>query len=280
MRDDLIYDVGMNNGDDSAYYLSLGYRVLAIEAEIGLAQGARERFPEEIAQGRFVLLNIAVAPVEGVGEFWICEGKSEWNSFNRANASKAGQTCHPVQVRCRRFRDILATYGVPRYLKIDVEGYDRYCIADLDPSDLPQYLSSELQPGAVDDLLALRTLGYDRFKIIRQEDHTQLTVQDGVSLGGGEKVSRFDRLVERLRWLSARTTRCFVAPANSARSGQPLSAPGWKFPGGSSGPFGEETAGEWQSFEEALYTWLHWSLGHGAGGVAGNALWADVHATK
>jgi len=31
-ENDLVYDVGMNNGDDTAYYLSLGFRVIAIEA--------------------------------------------------------------------------------------------------------------------------------------------------------------------------------------------------------------------------------------------------------
>ncbi len=29
---DLVYDIGMNNGDDTAYYLSLGFRTVAIEA--------------------------------------------------------------------------------------------------------------------------------------------------------------------------------------------------------------------------------------------------------
>ena len=28
----LVYDVGMNNGDDTAYYLRMGYRVVAFEA--------------------------------------------------------------------------------------------------------------------------------------------------------------------------------------------------------------------------------------------------------
>jgi hypothetical protein len=31
--DDLIYDVGMNNGDDSAYYLSLGFRTITRSAK-------------------------------------------------------------------------------------------------------------------------------------------------------------------------------------------------------------------------------------------------------
>jgi hypothetical protein len=36
----LIYDVGMNNGDDIAYYLRRGFRVLAIEANPDLVANA------------------------------------------------------------------------------------------------------------------------------------------------------------------------------------------------------------------------------------------------
>ena len=37
MQNDVIFDVGMNNGDDTAYYLHLGCRVVAVEADPVLA---------------------------------------------------------------------------------------------------------------------------------------------------------------------------------------------------------------------------------------------------
>ena len=42
---DLIYDVGMNNGDDTAYYLSLGFRTVAIEADPELVEQAKALRP-------------------------------------------------------------------------------------------------------------------------------------------------------------------------------------------------------------------------------------------
>ena len=39
--DDLIYDVGMNNGDDTAYYLHKGFRVVAVEAKTGQRYAAQ-----------------------------------------------------------------------------------------------------------------------------------------------------------------------------------------------------------------------------------------------
>ena len=41
MVPDLIYDVGMHNGSDTAYYLHKGFRVLAIEANPVLAKQGR-----------------------------------------------------------------------------------------------------------------------------------------------------------------------------------------------------------------------------------------------
>jgi hypothetical protein len=45
----LIYDLGMNNGDDTDYYLKRGFEVVAVEANPALCQVARDRFAEAIA---------------------------------------------------------------------------------------------------------------------------------------------------------------------------------------------------------------------------------------
>jgi hypothetical protein len=46
----LIYDVGMNNGDDTAYYLRRGFRVLAIEANLDLVANAASDLPTKLQQ--------------------------------------------------------------------------------------------------------------------------------------------------------------------------------------------------------------------------------------
>src|SRR5213594_2634641 len=58
---DLIYDVGVNNGDDTAHYLMKGFRVLGVDADPILMAPLQERFAVEIAQGRLTLLNVALA---------------------------------------------------------------------------------------------------------------------------------------------------------------------------------------------------------------------------
>ena len=53
--DDLVYDVGMHRGEDTAYYLAKGYRVVAIEANPELVGECRERFSDAIASGKLTM---------------------------------------------------------------------------------------------------------------------------------------------------------------------------------------------------------------------------------
>ena len=102
-QDDLIYDVGMNNGDDTAYYLSLGFRTIAIEANPELVEHAKSRFARETASGRLIVLNIGIADHEGQLPFWICEADSRWSSFNQEYASWHESPHHKIQVQASRF---------------------------------------------------------------------------------------------------------------------------------------------------------------------------------
>jgi FkbM family methyltransferase len=69
----LIFDVGCNDGQDSDFYLKKGFRVVAVEANPALCELLRERFAEEIAEGRFILVCEAIAEEEGEVEFYLNE---------------------------------------------------------------------------------------------------------------------------------------------------------------------------------------------------------------
>ena len=45
----LIFDIGFNNGDDTAHYLTRGFEVLAVEANPELVEAGRKRFADAIA---------------------------------------------------------------------------------------------------------------------------------------------------------------------------------------------------------------------------------------
>jgi hypothetical protein len=64
-------------------------------------------------------------------------------------------------------------FGVPYYLKIDIEGADVLCLEDLmKEEDRPNFISIERQPFLPDqlkELALLKALGYTRFKIVDQK---------------------------------------------------------------------------------------------------------------
>ena len=65
------------------------------------------------------------------------------------------------------FTDVLAEYGCPYYLKVDVEGYDGIILEQLaQTSHRPRYLSAENGPPEI--LECMIGMGYDAFKWIDQ----------------------------------------------------------------------------------------------------------------
>ena len=275
MVDDLIYDVGMNSGDDTAFYLSKGFRVVAVEADPTLADQARVRFADALCTGRLHLVNAAIAPEEGVADFWICHEKREWNSFDRAFASRNGLLHHSIPVQCRRFRDLLQQYGTPLYLKIDIEGHDHYCLDDLNHRDLPRYVSLEMGP--FETLFKLGHLGYTDFKLITQNDHSQLSID---LLSTRAMLKRRLRPYPALYRLGQRASALLASATRRTPPVPDANGNGWHFAFGSSGPFGEETAGAWQTLDQTAFTWAAYQLGHSQYGPPVLGVWHDVHARR
>jgi len=168
MNPNLIYDVGMHNGDDTAYYLFRGYSVVAIEANPLLVEAGRQRFAAEIAAGRLTILPVGITAEPGTNTFWVNEVHSEWSSFVKGMGCRDGTPCHAIEVSCVRFGDVLAEHGVPYYLKVDIEGLDALCLKALDPADLPPYVSAE--GNYLGTLCEMYSAGYRGFKLVNQTE--------------------------------------------------------------------------------------------------------------
>jgi FkbM family methyltransferase len=276
----LVFDVGMNNGDDTAYYLSQGYRVVGIEANPALAEQVAKRFRSAVDSGILTILNVAIAATEGVLPFWVCEDVPEWCSFDRSIASRNGARHHEIEVQCRRFASVIAEFGVPHAIKIDIEGHDFICAQDLKPGLLPKYLSIELGDKVLSNLAFFRDIGFREFKLINQR---HLLPVERSSVG------------EELKWralLYVRDSRSIPARVARRLGGRALYdayiarlrvRDGTKFPIGSSGPIGEATPGRWQSFAEFHDTLEYFNGVRAAGkpsihwGREVFSFWADIH---
>jgi FkbM family methyltransferase len=270
---DLNYDVGMHNGNDTAFYLACGYRVVAIEADPTLAAAGTQRFQKEIASGQLTILNVGIGDQPGTATFWINEVQSTLNSFIREITAQYGEPHHPITIQCRRLDDIMREHGVPHYMKIDIEGHDIVCCDQLTNASKPRFISVEMS--RVELLVKLRDLGYDRFKLITQLDHQCASMRNpSLYTRGMRRVYRLANYHKENRALSLRVTR--TAAANALYLAEKLGLwglkpfrsprlPTWSFGEGAScsGSFGDELPGEWLGWEGAAYR----ALGVCAGGV-------------
>jgi FkbM family methyltransferase len=173
---DLIYDVGAHRGEDTAFYLAKGYRVVAIEADPDLYAALCERFADELAADRVTLLNVAVAFENGPLTFYKNCQFTEWGTIMpawRDRNAALGTDSVAITVSGRRFASILAEHGVPYYLKVDIEGADTLCLSGLlEQPDRPRYISIESNKTSWTalerDFDLLSQLGFNRFKVVDQ----------------------------------------------------------------------------------------------------------------
>lgn len=170
----LVFDIGCHRGEDSRFYVNKGFRVVAVEANPALCRELRGTFAPEIASGQFTLVESAIAETSGEVEFFVNSAQSIWSTIRSVIADTDKQNFHRTVVPSVTFNSILQRYGVPRYLKIDIEGADMLCLEGLlSVSDRPDFLSFESNRKSISSLrseLSLLTrLGYGRFQMVDQK---------------------------------------------------------------------------------------------------------------
>lgn len=187
-----VFDLGFYDGADSNAYLVHGMCVVGVEADPDLYAAGAANFQAYIATGQLKLANAAVAP-SGSSEQWttfyrnVCN--QEWNSFYSTVGCRSCEpphtvdpvNCEAVQVQAATCKDILLIFGVPKYLKLDIEGAEPGCfdaLQELGAGWLPQYISAEITEMVYID--TLHNLGYTGFKLVRQDSlHGGASSQSG-----------------------------------------------------------------------------------------------------
>ena len=66
--------------------------------------------------------------------FFVCNEVSVWGTAEKSwmlRNRKVGQESTEIKVQATTLQDLIAEYGLPRYLKIDIEGSDLICVKAL-----------------------------------------------------------------------------------------------------------------------------------------------------
>jgi FkbM family methyltransferase len=161
----IIYDFGANNGCNIEYYLKKCDLVVAVEANTTLVEQIKEKFPEEISKNRLIVINCVLNKnicIEDVS-FYIHNSNSVCSQFIKPeNVNEFTE----VNLPSRRASDIVKDFGMPYYIKIDIENYDQEILYDLFENDIfPTYISAESHN--IDIFSALLSLGkYKYFNLV------------------------------------------------------------------------------------------------------------------
>jgi hypothetical protein len=184
-------------------------------------------------------------------------------------AARFGGAVRRARVRCMPFGDALRRFGVPLYLKIDIEGSDRLCPLAPVPPDLPRYVSIGMShEDGGRDITRLAELGYPGLRCVRQDDLAVITPAT---------LPRQLRL-RRLRAREGLMGLCVGAARRAARLARPARDGAWRFPRGASGPFGNDRAGPWLTPQQILAVWQALRDIDGEPGTGGVGERFDIHA--
>lgn len=279
MIKDLIYDIGANNGNDTAFYLSLGYRVVAIEANPVLVEMMHKRFNKAIKNNKLTILNIAVTPKDvEVISFYI--SSDDWRSSVFKEVSARETTVDKeIQVEGISLNSLFTKYGVPYYCKIDIEGYDAEVIAPLyEAKLLPDYISCETSCLSIAEinkekgllyktLNALQQAGYNKFKLIDQEALIELEDKDHYAF--------LHSLITRMRTKLEKITGLY------SKKYSPLLYAKKHGIAESTAAFGKDLKGTWKDYATTKgYLDYHFSGYERYTKNKKLIFWVDIHATK
>lgn len=226
IKPNLIFDIGLHQGEDTEFYLDKGFDVIAFEANPDLVDQCRRKFANEIADQRLVIVQGAIVDVANCGcastvKFYRNENNSVWGTIFDEWAERNesfGTESNCIEVPAINIADYLHLHGIPHYMKIDIEGADVLCLrALLDFAIRPNYVSIESEKREFQKLIEefelLERLGYSTFMAVQQANiESQIAPQPPLE---GQFVNR-------------------------------------PFPPGSSGLFGRELPGKWKTLSEVL----------------------------
>jgi FkbM family methyltransferase len=235
-KKNLIYDVGLHQGQDTDFYLKKGFQVIAFEANPEHVAICKQKFSDALESQQLTIVEGAIVenPSPGKVRFYRNKDHSLWGSTCEDWAYRnevVGTTNEVIEVEAVDFKQCLEQYGVPYYLKVDIVGSEMICLKTLLGFDnKPDYISIRSEKVIFrkleEEFRVLEMLGYDKFKAV-QQDFTHL--QTLIDSPDGRKIR-------------------------------------YTFQEGASGTFGEETKGKWKSKEAIMKEYrkifiLYWLFG-------------------
>lgn len=163
---DLVFDVGANYGNKSILFTKLGAKVIAFEPQPQCLKTLQDL--------GLIIENIALDKVKGEETMFISNADTlssmsiDFISETRKERFKGYTWDEPIQVQTDTLDNMITKYGVPKYIKIDVEGYEYNVLQGL--TQPIEYISIEFTPELLAYTLKCLQLLEGKFNYISQEN--------------------------------------------------------------------------------------------------------------
>lgn len=124
-ENDLCFDVGANLGNRVAPLLDIGAKVVAVEPQEYCYKYLQYKFGKKIH-----LINKGLGAYESIEDFHIAKYNAlssfstEWISSVKDGRFKGVDWTEVIKVKMTTLDNLIAEFGLPDFIKIDVEGYE------------------------------------------------------------------------------------------------------------------------------------------------------------
>jgi FkbM family methyltransferase len=166
----LIFDIGMSEGNDTDFYLKKGFTVVGVEADPVTYKSICSRFAAQIDAGDLIALNRAAGQRNNEPVSFYVNKRLQGHSKITTEAKEASDDGYHVEIQTIDWASLIELKGIPYFCKIDIEGAEKPFLSSIDTArGIPEYTSVEAHNIA--PMQALYDLGYREFRLIDQKMH-------------------------------------------------------------------------------------------------------------
>jgi len=167
----MIWDLGCAYGQNVNYFLRKSETVLVVDARLDQIEKIRRTFANAISIGRLIpIYGCLTADPSDTVTFYQHRKLPHLSRTILPSAEEAQflrwdpSDMDPIQVPALRVADLVEEFGVPHYVKTDLETSEIEILSDLFQTAVPYSVSAELHDRSLFDLLALH---YEEFRPFR-----------------------------------------------------------------------------------------------------------------